>query len=363
MARFQDANIASPPPTAGDQKTAGRAATMLGAIALGGLFLLTIWLLPDVLLMIFAAVLIAIALHGSGAWVGSKTGLPIHWAMTLIVIGVLGLMAAVVWWGGTTLAEQIGQMGRQLEQDIGTLRAALSKTDWGRYLVEHVDWQDVPGTKGLAGTFAGAALGTFGVLGSVLLVTVAAVYLAAEPDLYRRGFLRLLPPRSRDRGAEVLREIGNTLTDWLIGRAIDMAVVVGLTFAGLMLLDMPLALMLAIVAGLLNFVPYIGAIAGAVPAVLVAFGQSPVQALWVGLLFLAIQMVEGYLLAPYIQQRTTRLPPVVTLLSQTAFGSLFGTLGLLLAPALATVILVAIRMLYVEDVLGDRPAGCDEPSV
>lgn len=138
-----------------------------------------------------------------------------------------------------------------------------------------------------------------------------------------------------------------------------MLVVTALTFIGLMLLNLPLALVLAIIAGVLNFVPYIGAFAGAVPAVAVALGESPTLALWVALLLFAIQMVEGYILAPFIQRRTARLPPVITIMSQALFGALFGVLGFLLAPALAATILVAVRSLYVEDVLQDR-AGFEQ---
>ena len=152
----------------------------------------------------------------------------------------------------------------------------------------------------------------------------------------------------------MLGEIGKALRRWLLGRAIDMVAVIILTFAGLLLLDVPLAFLLALIAGLLNFIPYIGAVVGAVPAVIVAFGQGPMQALWVVLLFLAIQTVEGYLLVPFIQQRTVQLPPALLIFSQTVFGTLFGILGLLLAPALMVVILIVVQAVYLHDVLGDR---------
>ena len=90
---------------------------------------------------------------------------------------------------------------------------------------------------------------------------------------------------------------------------------------------MPLTFLLALIAGLLNFIPYIGAVLGAVPAVIVAFGQGPMQALWVVLLFLVIQTVEGYLLVPFIQQRTVQLPPALLIFSQTVFGTLFGSVS------------------------------------
>ena len=202
--------------------------------------------------------------------------------------------------------------------------------------------------------FAGAALTMLGVLGAVIIIVFTAVYLANNPTLYFRGLIRLLAPDYRDRGSEVLSEIGVALRLWLLGRAIDMIVVVILTFAGLMLLNVPLAFLLALIAGLLNFIPYIGAVLGAVPAIIVAFGQGPVQALWIVLLFLAIQTVEGYLIVPFIQQRTVQLPPALLIFSQTVFGALFGILGLLLAPALMLVILILVQGVYLHDVLGDR---------
>ena len=102
--------------------------------------------------------------------------------------------------------------------------------------------------------------------------------------------------------------------------------------------------------------PYIGAIAGAVPALLIAFGQSPIDALWVALLYMAVQTAEGYFIMPQIQKRTAHLPPALAILSQTVLGSLFGVFGLILATPAAVAAIVAVRMIYVEDILGDRAA-------
>lgn len=319
-----------------------------------GLVLLALWLLADVLLMLFAAILLAIAYRGSADWLARRTPVRVGWALALIGLGLVALLGFALWWGGTNFADEAGQLWNQLQGALGLLHDELQQSPWGRRLTRAFAGERLlSGAANIAGTFAGAAWTTFGIVGSVLIVLVTAVYLALEPELYRDGVLKLLPIPQRQRGAEVMSDIGDTLRAWLLGRGIDMLVVTGLTWLGLMLLGMPLALMLAVVAGLLNFVPYIGAIAGAVPAVLVAFGIGPSQALWVGLLFLVIQTVEGYFLAPLIQRRTTRLPPVVTILSQTVFGTLFGIVGLLVAPALAAAILVIVRMVYVRGVLGD----------
>jgi predicted PurR-regulated permease PerM len=331
----------------------------LQRIAIAGALAVAVWILADVLLLVFAGILVAVAFRGSAAWVSAKTRLPVGWSMTIVALVVAAAFAAAFWWGGTGFADEAGQLWQRLGAEWKIIREHLQGTAWGRQILLDIDGQhSTSSPSALARGFAGAAIATFGVLGSIVLVLIAGIYLAIQPDLYRTGVLALLPIPSRGRGGEVLGAIGRALSWWLIGRAIDMVAVVALTFVGLALLDVPLALVLALIAGLLNFVPYIGAVAGAVPAVLVAFGQDPMQALWVALLFVAIQTLEGYLLAPQIQQHTVHLPPAVTIMSQAAFGTLFGMLGLLLAPALAVAFIVVVRMVYIEDTLGDpSPSG------
>ena len=169
--------------------------------------------------------------------------------------------------------------------------------------------------------------------------------------MYVTGGLRLLPRDWRRRGRDVAEQIGKTLQLWFLGQLVDMIIVATLVGAGLFVLDVPLAVTLALFAGFLNFIPYIGALAGAIPAILVAFSQSPMLALWVTLLFVVVQLIEGNLIAPMIQKRTISLPPALTILSQTILGTLFGAFGLVLATPLVAMLLTAVRMIYVEGVL------------
>ena len=336
----------------------GRIASVLRRIAIGAVLGVLVWALADVLLLVFAAIIVAVTLRGSAVWVSAKTGLPVGWSLALVVIGAFAVAGASLWWGGTSFAEQAGQLREQLTAQATAIGGELERSGWTGWLLSGLDQNDLTGgLRTLARGFAGAALTTLNVIGSIVLVLATGIYLAIQPGLYRDGFIALLPIPKRRRGGEVLDALDYTLRWWLIGRAVDMLAVVALTLVGLYLLGMPLAFVLAVIAGLLNYVPYIGAIAGAVPAVLVAFGQGPTQALWVALLFVAIQTIEGYLLAPQIQQKTVSLPPAVTIVSLTVFGALFGLLGLLLAPALAAVLIVVVRMVYVEDVLGDRASA------
>jgi predicted PurR-regulated permease PerM len=132
-----------------------------------------------------------------------------------------------------------------------------------------------------------------------------------------------------------------------------------LSFGGLKLLGVPLALALALIAFLTNFVPFIGPIVAAVPAILVGFSVGADTALWVALLYLGIQFFEGNFLTPMVQRESVDLPPALTIGAQVLFGVLFGTLGVIFATPLAAAGLVAVRMLYIEDVLGDRDGPPD----
>ena len=138
---------------------------------------------------------------------------------------------------------------------------------------------------------------------------------------------------------------------WLKGQAIAMVVVGLLTGIGLWALGMPSAFALGLLAGVLEFIPFAGPIIAAVPAILLALAVSPELALWVMLLYFAVQQFEGNLLTPLVQQYAVDLPGVVLLFSLIGFGTLFGTLGVILAAPLAVVTMVLVKRLYVIETL------------
>ena len=155
----------------------------------------------------------------------------------------------------------------------------------------------------------------------------------------------------------MLDTLGRALWLWLIGQSVDMLAVALATGLGLWAIGVPLPVALGLIAGVTNFIPYLGPFIGAAPAVLIAFAHDPADALWTALLFAAIQQVEGNVLQPVIQRRATALPPVLTILAVVGAGVLFGLVGVLVATPLLLVLIVLVRMLYVEDALGDRGAG------
>jgi predicted PurR-regulated permease PerM len=348
-------------------QTGQRAAAALESVAgtlrwaaLGGMLLFALWLLSDVCLLVFAAVLVASVLRGASDWVASTFHLRPGWSLILATVFVVALAGGLVWWRGPVIIDEASQLEEQLRDQLGNLRQIVEGTSSGRAAAGHLGRYLSGSGEAIAGAMAGVATSTLGVLGSLLVLLVTALYFAISPELYVGGTLRLLhvggtlrllPPRMRERGADVLQATGGTLRWWFAGQAVDMLVVGLLSWAGLAALGVPLAPTLALIAGLLNFVPFIGALAGAVPAVLVALGQGMDQALSVALLFLAVQTLEGNVIAPLIQRRTVRLPPALTILSQTVLGTLFGPMGLILATPLAAAGMVVVRMVYVESVL------------
>ncbi len=138
---------------------------------------------------------------------------------------------------------------------------------------------------------------------------------------------------------------------WLIGKAISMLIIGTVTSVSLYLLNIPLALVLGLIAGLLNFIPYLGPIIAGVPAVLIAFSQSPADGGYTLVVFTMIHVLEGYLLIPLIERRTIALPPALTIVMQVLLGSMAGLTGAALATPLTAVIVVLVAMLYVQDVL------------
>jgi predicted PurR-regulated permease PerM len=185
------------------------------------------------------------------------------------------------------------------------------------------------------------------------VILFIGLYVAAQPGLYKNGFVRLMPLEKRNRAHEVLSAVGMTLRWWLIGKMMSMLVVGILTSLGLWLLGMPLALTLGTIAALLTFIPNIGPVLSAVPAVLLALLEGPTQVLYVLLLYLVIQTVESYFITPLIQKRMVALPPALILLAQVLLGVLVGGFGLILATPLAAAALVIVNMVYIEDVLHD----------
>lgn len=194
---------------------------------------------------------------------------------------------------------------------------------------------------------------TIAVVAGVLLIIFMAIYIAADPNLYHRGLMHLFPHRNRLRAGEVLSATATVLRRWLVTQLIAMVVIGVVTTTVLLILRVKAAFALGLIAGLMEFIPTIGPILSAIPAVAMGFLDSPQKALAVALAYVGIQFLENHLLIPMLMKGGVNVPPVLTILAQALFTLLFGFLGLMVAvPAIAAT-MVVVKMLYVEGVVGE----------
>ena len=322
--------------------------------------LLFIWYAADLLMLVFASVLVSILLRALTEFITRKTGMAHGLALILVSLGLVVLLAITTWLVAGRIGTQVAELRLQLPEAMQNVRDYLGQYEWVRNALDSLptfnDWLARRGGTVIS-QLTGLASTTAGVVVNVLIIGVLGIYLASQPSLYSRGLKHLLPLSYRKRAGEVLGVIDDGLRRWLVGRFALMVINGALTAIGLMLLGIPLAATLGLLAGLLNFIPNIGPWIAAIPAVLIAFLQGPQQAMYVALLYLVLQSVDGYLLTPLVDRKSVELPPVLTITAQVILGLAFGFIGVLLASPLTAVALILVKMLYIEDLLGDRTRG------
>jgi predicted PurR-regulated permease PerM len=309
-----------------------------------------------VLLLIFAGILFGIFLDGLAALISRRLRFNHRAALALVIAVLFALVALFGWLAGPRISQQTATLIQQLPGSIDAIGKELTHTNWGRAVLSHlpataqIRWP----VETVLGKLSGAFSLTLEIVAAIVFVFFVGLYFAANARAYVEPMLRLLPKDRRMRGRQVALAVRGALRWWLLGRAIAMSVIGSLTALALLLANVPLALTLGVISGLLVFVPYVGAIVAAVPAMLLALMQSPVKALWVALIYTGIHVFEGYCVTPMVQQRTIAVPPAVLLSVQVLIGALFGPVGLLLATPIAVAAIVLVQMLYVQDLLGEE---------
>jgi predicted PurR-regulated permease PerM len=277
------------------------------------------------------------------------------WALAvvcLVLIAALGLMG---WLMAARLAEQAHQFTRELPQAVKHLREQLQEYPWGSWAAEELSEVRASAEereKALSRA-AGAATAALDGATAVVVILFLALFLAFDPEHYKRLLVQLAPVGRRDRAREVIDSAAVSMWRWTLARLLSMAAVCVAATIGFWIIGMPLALILGVFAGLMNFIPNLGPLIWLAPTMLLALMQSPAQALYVGILFVVVQTAEGYVITPLVQQRMVHLSPAVALGVQVIFGALWGFAGLALATPFAAIALVLIQKLYIEDVLGD----------
>jgi len=356
------------PPRGLDAVFVRRALFVLGVIALALLFVK----LKHVLLMLFAAVLVAVLLRAIADPLKARFKLHDRVAMAISVAVVLGVLTLAGVLFANAVSAQLEDLPRTLPQAWEQAKARLVGLPFGKEIVaraealragETVQGGGMEAAKNAAEAARAFFKGLAGGLTDFILVLVGGVYLAIRPRRYRDGFLLLFPRGERPRIADAIDASGGALNRWLLGTLLSMLIIGVMIGLGLWAVGVPSPIALGILAGLGEFVPLLGPAITAVPGLLLALSMGPEAVLWALLVYIGVQQVESNFIVPLIQKRMVNLPPLLTIFSLVVFAALFGPLGVLFAVPLAVVIFVMVKILYVRDVLGeDTPIpGRDKP--
>ncbi|MGH8111156.1 MAG: AI-2E family transporter [Rhodanobacteraceae bacterium] len=323
-----------------------------------------VWSVSHALLVFFVAILFAVLLDGMTRLAMRWLRLPRPLGLLLAILVIVGCLGGVFVFGGLRVTSEVPALRSSLQQSIRRIEHELHGTGVAHKLQEMGIGPGKPGsgslTKGAGPKFSaifshiqGYLSGSVEMMADLFIIIVAGIYFAANPPFYVDTFLKLVPERRRERLRVVARGVGHGLRRWLLGVFVSMLAVGIVTGIGLTLLRVPLAGLLAIIATLMTFIPYLGTIIAMVPALLVALLVGPVTVLYVLILYLFAHALEGYLVTPLVQSRTVHLAPGWLILSQLVGGLAAGIFGVLIAAPLLVTITIIVQMLYVEDVLGD----------
>jgi predicted PurR-regulated permease PerM len=326
-------------------------------VALGVGVAVIVWRLTDLLLLLAAGTLVAFIFYRLAHRVERWTRAPFPIALTLAVLLPIAFVAVTFWAFGSLMAEQFAILFDQLPDAFAFAEAWLRTSPLGREISARAGSLVPEGSRivGFVQTVF-SSLGT--VLTSFVVVLVAGIYLAAQPRLYGQGVLKLVPPDARAKTVATTRACVVAISGWLKAQAVSMAFVGAFTGIALSIVGIPAAPAIGLVAGLCEFVPYLGTIVVAIPSIILGFSISPETGIWTVIALVVVQQVQGNIVTPLVQSSMAELPPALTIFSLIAAGVLLGPMGVILAVPLTVIGQTLVKQLWTfED-----PAGGPAPA-
>ena len=337
----------------------------IGIVAFAALLVFT-WYFASTLFLIFAGVLLGVALNATTNGLGRIVALPHSLRLTIVCLALAGLLSGVVFLGGATIAQQATALSNTIKSQLVSVKAFLDRNgidtsyfDLGSSSASGASsTPETPGaapshTLPSAGAIASSGgaiitqtfkllLGTVSAVGNLFIVLFLGVAFAAQPSVYRNGLLFMAPARHRARATIIVDRIGETLERWLIAQMITMSAVFLVTWTGLAIIGIPGSFILGLQAGLLTFIPTVGALVGGLIVVLASLASGWVAAASAFVLFLGVHALESYILTPIVQRQALEIPPATLFAFQILLGVVFGIWGLALALPLIAVAKVMI---------------------
>lgn len=307
-----------------------------------------IWFLFDVILIMVGAFLIATLLN-LGSQLFQKIRFPYSVALVLSGLLIVIVLAGAAYLFGSSVVSDLSVVIDRVEEARQHLEKAMQGSQFGRVFLSHLQNVNVPIGEVIGGFFRLSA--TF--ILAIIVTIFGGVYLAAQPRLYRAGISKLFPESRRQKVSETLDHLEDGLRLWLLGQLIQMVIIGVLSGVAVWLVGLPSALALGVIAAVMEFIPYLGPILAAVPAVLVAVTVDVSAIVWTIVAYILIHQAEGHLIMPLIQRQLVFIPPAVMLLSITAITALFGWTGTIFAAPITVMLFVLINKLYVRDTLAE----------
>jgi predicted PurR-regulated permease PerM len=338
----------------------------IGIVLFAALLLFT-WTYAATLFLIFAGMLLAVALTAMTNLLGRVVKWPHTLRLAIVCLALAGMLSGIVFLGGATIAQQATVLSNTIKSQLVNVKAFLDRNgidtsylDFGNPAAAPSD-SSTPTTPGAATTHglpgAGALassggaivsqtfkllLGTVSAVGNFFIVLFLGLAFAAQPSVYRTGLLFIMPARHRARATVIVDRIGDTLERWLIAQIITMAAVFFVTWVGLAIIGIQSSFILGIQAGLLAFIPTVGAILAGLIVVLASLASGWIAAISAFILFLGVHALESYVLTPIIQRHALDIPPATLFAFQILLGVVFGIWGLALALPLMAIAKVMI---------------------
>lgn len=350
------------------------------AIAKGGIGVVTFtaalalaWYSATTLFLIFSGVLLGVFLNAVANLLGRLIGGPYPFRLAVVCLVLATLFSGVLFLGGSTIAQQATALSRTIRAQIVNVKDFLEQRGFDTSFLDlssastpstaTTDPQHTPAPSKLpdAGALASGTgaivnqtlkliLGTVGAVGNFFIVLFLGLAFASQPSVYRDGFLAVAPAKYRTKTADIVDRIGETLQRWLVAQLIVMLAVFVVTWIGLAIIGIPASFILGIQAGLLAFIPTVGALLGGLIIVLASLASGWIAAASAAGLFLGVHALESYILTPILQRHAIDIPPATLFSMQILLGVLFGIWGLALALPLMAIAKVTIEQLRADDI-------------
>lgn len=336
------------PPVDRAWQTGAKLIALVAAVAAG-------WLARDILLLAFLGILIGVVLSFPVNFLAQhmKRG----FAVLLVLLVILGATAGVVTFGAVKIASQAGAVRQQAEHAIESARTKIAELRSGGQKQQQGQQQQgqQQAPAGVEEKAAKGVLGIFSALTAMVLVLVLGLFLVSEPGEYAKGLRRVVPRRYEEIFDTSFEKVSTSLRKWVGGIVISMTIMGTLTTIGLAVAGIKGWFVLGLLTFFATFVPYVGAIASAIPGLLVAGAQDSRHLAYAFAVYGAVHVVEGYLVEPLVMKRAVKLQPALLLVWQGFFGAVFGLVGTIVATPVLVCVQALTQHLWVERRLG-KPA-------